>query len=73
VHVNRGWVSRALHQQVQQQVQQQSSQSKGPSSASRLWRRPEGKVSVEAVVSEGEKVTNICTCKLLRTLVTLDF
>jgi hypothetical protein len=72
VHVNRGWVSRVLHQQ-HQQVQQQTPQRKGPSAASPLWRRPEGKVSVEAVVSEGEKVTNICTCKLLRTLVTLDF
>jgi hypothetical protein len=68
VHVNRGWISRALHQQ-HQQVQQQTPQSKGPSAASPLWRRPEGRVSVEAVVGEGEKVTNIYVCKLLRPLV----
>lgn len=56
MHVNRGWVTRALYQQYVAQKQQTTAQT-----TEQPWRRPVGSVAVEAVVSEGEKVRVVVT------------
>ena len=62
MHVNRGWVPRAMV--LQKQPGQTAGTSEGTLLASKptiqqqpaVWSRPEGVVSVEVVIGEGEKV-----------------
>jgi hypothetical protein len=53
-------------QEQQQQQQQQQLSTAGTSQAQPLWSRPQGRVSIAAVVSEGEKVRCCSALPIIR-------
>jgi len=70
VYINRGWVPRSLYSKQQWQLSSESEEARdqsapptrdAPQKQADSWARPEGAVSVVAVMGEGEKVAHCVT------------